>query len=183
MTKRGRRITLLFLSPRRLWGVDGQRHAPAALPLEQWHGTNCTEGWVGPRAGLDGCGKSCPNSVSIPWPSNSQRVAIPTELSVTNKYITCTATSILGLFCCRMSLKYAKYKNASSAVTWTAYFHGRVKMMKKIYLCLWFRVSLIHINNCPMRCHTKQCIYYSASSLYMFRVSTTPIIRSTQKCN
>ena len=40
-----------------------------------------------------------------------------------------------------------------------------------------------YINNCPTRCNTKQSIYYSASSLYMFRVSTTPIIRSTQNCN
>ena len=38
------------------------------------------------------------------------------------------------------------------------------------------------INNCPTRCNTKQSIYYSASSLYIFRVSTTPIIRSTQNC-
>jgi len=30
---------------------------------------------------------------------------------------------------------------------------------------------------------TKQSIYYSASSLYMFRVSTTSIISSTQNCN
>jgi len=29
----------------------------------------------------------------------------------------------------------------------------------------------------------KQSIYYSVSSLYMFRVPTTPIIRSTQNCN
>ena len=34
-----------------------------------------------------------------------------------------------------------------------------------------------------MRCNTKQFIYSSASSLYIFRVSTTPIIRSTQNCN
>ena len=40
-----------------------------------------------------------------------------------------------------------------------------------------------HINNCPTRCNTKQSIYYSASSLYMFRVSTTPIIRSIQNYN
>ena len=40
-----------------------------------------------------------------------------------------------------------------------------------------------YINNCPTRCNTKQSIYYSASSLYMFRVSVTPIIRSTQNCN
>ena len=50
-------------------------------------------------------------------------------------------------------------------------------------LCLWFRASLICVNNCPTRCNTKQSIYYSASSLYMFRVSTTPIIRGTQNCN
>ena len=31
-----------------------------------------------------------------------------------------------------------------------------------------------------MRCNTKQFIYYSASSLYMFQVSTTRIIRSTK---
>ena len=41
----------------------------------------------------------------------------------------------------------------------------------------------IYINNCPTKCDTKQSIYYSASSLYMFLVSTTPIIRSTQNCN
>ena len=40
-----------------------------------------------------------------------------------------------------------------------------------------------YINNCPTRCNTKQSIYYSASSLYMFRLSTTPIIRSTQNSN
>ena len=50
-------------------------------------------------------------------------------------------------------------------------------------LCLWFCVSLIYINNCPTRCNTKQSIYYSENSLYMFRVSNTPIIRSTQNCN
>ena len=50
-------------------------------------------------------------------------------------------------------------------------------------LCLWFRASLIYINNCPTRCNTKQSIYYSASSLYLFRVSTAPIIRSAQNFN
>jgi len=52
-----------------------------------------------------------------------------------------------------------------------------------VILCLWFRASLIYINTCPTRCNTKQSIYYSASSLHMFRVSTTPIIRNTQNCN
>jgi len=42
--------------------------------------------------------------------------------------------------------------------------------------------QVFYINNCPARCKTKQSIYYSASSLYTFRVSTTPIM-STQNCN
>jgi hypothetical protein len=40
--------------PRRLNGVSGQQHAPAALYPRERPGTHCTGGWVGPRAGLDG---------------------------------------------------------------------------------------------------------------------------------
>jgi len=39
----------------------GQRHAPAALYPRKRPGTHCTGGWVGPRAGLDRCGKSRPH--------------------------------------------------------------------------------------------------------------------------
>jgi hypothetical protein len=41
-------------------GVGGQRHAPAALPLGKRPGTHCVGGWVGPKVGVDGCGKSRP---------------------------------------------------------------------------------------------------------------------------
>ena len=61
-------------------------------------------------------------------------------------------------------------------------FSTILSTIKRI-LCLRFHASLIYINNCPTRCNTKQSIYYSASSLYMFRVSTTPIISSTQNGN
>jgi len=38
-------------------GVGGQRYAPAAFPPgKTWY--HCVGGWVGPRAGLDGSGKS-----------------------------------------------------------------------------------------------------------------------------
>ena len=43
-----------------LEGLRGQRHAPAALYPRERPGTHYTEGWVGPRAGLDMCGKSRP---------------------------------------------------------------------------------------------------------------------------
>ena len=45
--------------------VGGQLHAPAALPPGKRPGTHCIGGWVGPRAGLDECGKSRPED-SIP---------------------------------------------------------------------------------------------------------------------
>jgi hypothetical protein len=41
-------------------GVGGQNHAPAALTPGKRPGTHCIGGWVGPRAGLDGCWKSRP---------------------------------------------------------------------------------------------------------------------------
>ena len=40
-----------------LEGVRGQRHVPPVLYLLERLGTHCTGGWVGPRAGLDRCGK------------------------------------------------------------------------------------------------------------------------------
>ena len=44
----------------------GHRHAPAALPPGKRPLTHCTGGWVGPRASLDGCGKSHLHQASIP---------------------------------------------------------------------------------------------------------------------
>ena len=67
-------------------------------------------------------------------------------------------------------------------IFWTPNMCTEILMMSTI-LCLWLRTSLIYINNCPTWCNTKQSIYNSASSLYIFRVSITPIIRSIQNCN
>jgi hypothetical protein len=43
-------------------------------------GTHFIGGWVGYRAGLNGCRKSHIHRDSIPGPSSLQRVSIPTEL-------------------------------------------------------------------------------------------------------
>ena len=40
--------------------LGGHRNSPAALPPGKRHGTHFIGGWVGPRAGLDGCGKFRP---------------------------------------------------------------------------------------------------------------------------
>ena len=49
-------------------GVDGQRHAPAALLPGKRRGTHYTGGCVGLRVGLNGHGKSRPYQDSIPGP-------------------------------------------------------------------------------------------------------------------
>jgi len=53
--------------------VRGQRHAPSSLYPRERPGTHCRGDWVGPRAGLDLCGKSRPHRDSIPHrPARSQ---------------------------------------------------------------------------------------------------------------
>ena len=42
--------------------VGGQRHASVSLPPGKRPGTRCMEGWVVPRADLNGCGKCRPPS-------------------------------------------------------------------------------------------------------------------------
>jgi len=46
-----------------LYRVGGQHHALAVLALGNTH---CIGGWVGPRAGLDGCGKFRPPEIRSP---------------------------------------------------------------------------------------------------------------------
>jgi hypothetical protein len=40
-------------------GVGGSRHNTPTLPPGKGPGIHCMGRWVEPRAGLDGCGKSC----------------------------------------------------------------------------------------------------------------------------
>jgi len=51
-------------------GAGGQRHVPASLPPRKGYGRYFTGDWVGPRVGLDGCGKSRPYRDSVPGPSS-----------------------------------------------------------------------------------------------------------------
>jgi hypothetical protein len=68
-------------------GVGCQRHVPAALLPGKRNGTHCIGGWVGPRGGLDGCGKSRPTGILSPArPVRSvslYRLSYPRPLGVT----------------------------------------------------------------------------------------------------
>jgi hypothetical protein len=56
-----------------LEGGTGQQHSPAAFYPRERPDTHCTGGWVGPRAGLDKCGKSPPTGIRSPRrPARSQ---------------------------------------------------------------------------------------------------------------
>ena len=54
-------------------GVSGQRHAPVAIYPREKSGTHCIGGWLGPRAGLDGCGRSRPPPTGIRTPDRPAR--------------------------------------------------------------------------------------------------------------
>ena len=74
-------------------GMGGQRHSPAAFPLGKRPGIPCTGGWVGLRAGLDGCGKSRPPPgfdprTVQPVASRYTDYAIPASVWLTTTYIT-----------------------------------------------------------------------------------------------
>ena len=60
----------------------------AALPPGKRPGTLYIGGWVGPRTGLDGCGKYRPQCDLIPGPSSPRPVAIPFTQwkAINNKY-------------------------------------------------------------------------------------------------
>ena len=60
-------------------GVRGQRHAPADLYHRERPGTHCTGAGVGPRAGLDRCGKFRPPPAFDP--RTVQPAASPYRLS------------------------------------------------------------------------------------------------------
>ena len=51
------------------WGWVPNATSRPLYPQER-PATHCTGGWVGPRAGLNGCGKSGPHRDSIPGPSS-----------------------------------------------------------------------------------------------------------------
>ena len=66
------------------WALDGGwvvNTTPRPLYPRERPGTHCIGGWVGPRAGLDGCRKYCAHRHLIPGPSSPQR-AIPAPIHI-----------------------------------------------------------------------------------------------------
>ena len=62
-------IALLFFNLGARWGWVVNATPRPLYPLKR-PGTHCIGGWAGPKAGLDGCGKSRPHRDSISGPSS-----------------------------------------------------------------------------------------------------------------
>ena len=64
--RRSRSIVLLFVLNGVVDGGGWSAPRPGRFTPQKRPGTHCTGGWVGPRAGVDGCGKSRPPPVFDP---------------------------------------------------------------------------------------------------------------------
>jgi hypothetical protein len=96
--------------------------------------TFCTGGWVGKMAGLDGCGRSCPHRDSIPGPSSSKRVAIPTELS---------RPTVVDMY---NSVSYGSYKfERTEFHCFTVHFNSLCVMVQQMHL---------YVTKHQFKCHT-----------------------------
>ena len=56
-----------------------------------------------------------------------------------------------------------------------------LSLVSFFFLCSWFRVSWINVNNCPRRCDLYRVLLYLCRQLYIFRLIPLSIIRSTLK--
>jgi hypothetical protein len=99
-------------------GVGGQRHTPAAILPGL--GTLCTAGWVGLRAGLDGCGKSRPCRYSILEPSSPQQVDPGIALQIPPRHL---QDRIFFFFRCIIQLPHLGTRDSvvDYAVDWTVW--------------------------------------------------------------
>jgi hypothetical protein len=83
--------------------MRGQRHAPAAFYPRERPDTHYTGGWVGPRVGLDRCGKSHPTGIrSQDRPVRSQslyRLRYPEHMSIYRAFKKNVAVSRINKKC------------------------------------------------------------------------------------
>jgi len=74
-------IAQLFFNLGTRRGCVWSASRPGRLYPRERRGTHCTGGWVGPGAGLDSCGKSCPTGIRSPDLPARSVVAVPTTLT------------------------------------------------------------------------------------------------------
>jgi len=140
--KSGSYSTLFNLSARRVWLVNTlprPLYPPAKRP-----GAHCAGGWLGPRAGLNGCGIFRSNRDSIAEPSGTRSESLYRSTRFARERSNFIQVSSPGVrFNVAVILELQRIK-ASWAGCWTAF------SFVKIVLCLFLGT---HIFNSPhVRC-------------------------------
>ena len=128
--------------------VGGQRHAPSALTPWNKTSTRSTLGWVGPRAGLDPCGKSRPLSVFDP--QNVQPVASRyTDWAIPAHWI---SACVCVCVCVCVSVCVWMYISVYMCVSvWAC-------VWESVCVCLWVCVS---VYECMSVCvyEVRECVW------------------------
>ena len=97
-------------------------------------GTHCIGGWVEPRVGPDGYGRSRLHRDSIPGPSSPYRVAIPSELS--------RPTVIIIMLRYVRSFCYLNGKGRGAVVACFGQVSNSPVICRTFLVYLWTRVAL-----------------------------------------
>jgi hypothetical protein len=121
-------------------------------------GTHCIGGWMGPRASLDGCGKSCPHRFD-------PRTVQPVENRYTDWALPAHCRSLILIVNCIVC--FVPYCNLLGA---------RLDVLKQQYIFNWwdanFQESLTHLLDCKLIWKTMYRMlldFFSAGTSYCYR--------------
>jgi len=168
--------------------VSGQQHAPTALNSRERHGTHCTGGLVGPRAGLEGWKISSPPGFD-PGPSSPHSVAIPAELpgppNITNpmyiqqlrEMVPPPSQNTVGI--CKQITLLILYCISSRLITLPKFIDARIQVPNIFFILLIFSSSSILAFRYFFFLFPK-CLL--ASRLTLFRLSTFLWLGSCNLC-
>ena len=139
-------------------GVGDRRHATAALLTRKTPRTHFTGSWMGPRAGLDGCGKLRPPL------GFDLRTVQPVAGRYTDYAFPAPFNSIMG----RTNRMYCRKEGSRWDVSKKIPLIYLTFMEPCIARCVFYITNEMQIIQCSLL----------SSALYMFRAVFPPIIRS-----
>jgi len=150
--------------------MRGQSHTPTALYLLKRHGTHCTERWVGPRAGLEKCGKSRPPTGFDPrtiqpvasrytdWANRTTHIIYATDTEIFNGslkfdclgFVTASILCSIPVLCQRMI--------TASTTVWPTYRQSHSQNTRVLH----------NSDNVPLKILMYKQFYYYEQSVRMY---------------
>ena len=144
------------------WGEVNATFRP--LYPQERPSTHCIGGWLGPRAGLDGCRKSGPPYWdSIPAPSSPYRLAVLTELSrPRSRFMASSKTSPwtgrglvlpLQILVSRLFVKTIQQLSLSTVKTIQQLSLSTVKIIQQLSLSTVKTIQQLSLSACVFLCY------------------------------